>query len=112
MQHLGERPDAICDLVVLVPAALTRLVAEWAVRFFYLPNVSTAWTQPGSGLLGSQLGGGMAGIAGTNDDLTCWMQSACSRVTVSRWQPVASNSGGFGAGAELALYDHAGRAHE
>ena len=96
---------------IVTPSALARLVAKRTVRFFYLPAVSTTRTQPSGGFSGSQLGVGMAGIAGTNDDLTRWVQSACSRVPTLRWQTAASKFGGAGAESELALYDCAAQAH-
>ena len=97
---------------IITPVALAHLVNERTVRFFYLPPVSTTRTQPARVFAGSQVGVGMASIPGTNDDLTRWVQSTCSRVPTLRWQTVASSSGGFGAEADLQLYDCAARGHQ
>ena len=96
---------------IVTPAALAHLVADRRVRFFYLPPVGVARAQSAGGIPGAQLPSGMAGIASTNDDLTRWVQSACSRVPAARWQTAAGSSGGLGPDTGLALYDCAARAH-
>ncbi len=103
---------------ILTPQGLARLVANGAVRFFYLQGSGA-----NSGAPGGVGGNGMSAAGGpgqqnsvattldsTNDDLFAWVRARCAAVPSSAWRTPSSSrasgiSGGMPGTSALQLYD-------